>query len=292
MERLHGSRWLPLVLAACAAALGPRPGAAQETDSLTRAVEPGGSVSISTRANDVTVIGSSAGRVVVRGRAETLRSVRLEGSERRVSVRDVGGDDAIEVAVPSATELTVRTRTGDVTVRGLSGRVQVESMGGDVRVEGDPRSVHVESVSGDVTVRGSPGRLEAKTVSGNVTARSATGSVDVSTASGEIEVGGRGITDGTFSSASGDVTFRGRPTASASLSFETATGDVTLALPDDVGVSYEITTVSGELITDREARLLGSQHFGGGRHYRLSVGDGSVHVSVQAVSGDVHIAGS
>jgi DUF4097 and DUF4098 domain-containing protein YvlB len=292
MYGLDRSWWAPLVAAACASALAPRPGAAQAADSLTRAVSPDGVVSISTREADVTVIGSSGHSLVVRGRPETLRRIRLQGSDRRLSVRDVGADDAIEVHVPSTVEVDVHTRDGNVSVRGLTGRVQVESMDGDVHVQDDPRSLRVEGVSGDVTVSGTPARLKANTVSGNVTVPSATGGVDVSTASGDIEVGGRDITDGTFSSASGDITFRARPSSSASLSFQTATGEVTLSLPGDVGVSYDITTVAGELITDRAAQLLGSQHFGGGRHYRLSVGNGSVHVSVQAVTGDVHIEGS
>ncbi|MDP2480510.1 MAG: DUF4097 family beta strand repeat-containing protein [Candidatus Palauibacterales bacterium] len=292
MDRLDRSWWAPLILMVWAWALAPHPTAAQSPDSLARSVAPDGVVSISAREADVTVVGSSGRTLVVRARPETLRRIRLEGSGSRLSVRDDGADDEIEVSLPSAVQVEVHTRDGDVTVRGLTGRVTIESMDGDVHIQGDPQSLRVAGVSGNITVSGSPARLKLNTVSGDVTVPSATGSVDISTANGDIEVGGRGISDGTFTSASGDITFRAQPTSSATLSFQTATGEVTLALPDGVGASFEITTVSGELVTDRQAQLLGSQHFGGGRHYRLSVGNGSVHVSVQAVTGDVHIEGS
>jgi len=64
---------------------------------------------------------------------------------------------------------------------------------------------------------------------------------------------------------------------------------VTLELPGDVGATFDVTTVGGDLVSDRRATLLGSQHFGGGRQYRLSVGDGSVRVTVEAVGGTVRI---
>jgi DUF4097 and DUF4098 domain-containing protein YvlB len=291
MRRLGTSWMLTALLAACSWALAAAPAAAQSPDSLTRPVAPGGVVSISAREADLTVVGIDGQLVIVRARPETLREVRLEGSGERVLVSARSADDNLEVRVPRGVDVEIRTRHGDIEVRGLAGGVQIESGGGDIRVGGDPSRLRIEGVSSDVWVDGSPRSLSVNTVSGDIEAPAVTGVVKLSTASGDLEVGGRGVSDGTFSTASGDIVFRARPTASAVLSFQTATGDVTIGLPDDVGVSYEITTVGGELTTDRKVELLGSQHFGGGRHYRLSVGDGSVHVSVDAVSGDVHIEG-
>jgi len=285
--RVRAARGALVALAVAAAgASGAR---AQEADSLVRSVGGEVAVSVSAREADLTFVAGRPDRLVVRGERDVLGQVRLEGEGNRVVIRTRDADGDLEIRVPAGAGLHVRTRAGDVVVRGLIGEVELESSEGDLRVEGGPRRLDIEGLSGDVSVDGSPPDLRISTVAGDVTVRGATGHVAVRSASGDVEVTGDGVSDGSFSASSGDVSFRGRPARDATLEFQAASGDVDVTLPDDVGATYEVTTVGGDLVTDRKARLLGAQHFGGGRQYRLSVGDGSVHVTVQAVSGTVRI---
>ncbi|HKK28348.1 MAG TPA: DUF4097 family beta strand repeat-containing protein [Gemmatimonadota bacterium] len=277
------------LVALAVAAAGATGARAQEVDSLVRKVGGDVAVSVSSGDADLTFSAGRQGRLVVRGEPGVLRQVRVEGEGSRVVIRTRDADGDLRIRVPAETGLHVRTRTGDVVVRDLTGEVELESSEGDLRVEGAPRRLDIEGLSGAVTVDGSPADLRISTVAGDVTVRGAMGDVSVRSASGDVLVTGDGVSDGFFSASSGDISFRGRPARDATLEFQTASGDVDVTLPDDVGATYEVTTVSGELVTDREARLLGAQHFGGGRQYRLSVGDGSVHVTVQAVSGTVRI---
>lgn len=277
-------------LLAAAAGLGSvRAGAAQAADSLVRKVGPEVSVSVSAREADVSLVGTGGDRLTIRGSRELLDRLDVEQDGGRLSIRVRGSDGDLRVSLPRGTRVEANTREGKITARGLTGDVELQSFEGGFEVRGNPRRLRIEGVEGDVRVSGSPKSLRAATVSGDISVDGATGYLSLSTASGDMDVSSNGVSDGTFSAASGDITFRGRPASDGSLAFQTASGDVTIQLPRDVGATYDVTTVGGDLVTERKAQLVGGTHFGGGRRYRLKVGNGSLQVSVQAVSGTVRI---
>ncbi len=125
-------------------------------------------------------------------------------------------------------------------------------------------------VSGDVNAEGLRSDITATTVDGGISVVT-TGRAWANTVSGDIEVD-----MGDFSG--GDLDFR------------TVSGDITLWLPPDFSADVEFNSLSGDFDTDfemnvrsqRERRWVGSRVQG-------TIGDGGRELSINTVSGDVHL---
>lgn len=121
--------------------------------------------------------------------------------------------------------------------------------------------------------------------------------LDIDSASGKCQILQCNITDMDIDTASGDIYFEGQlgnlelDAASAdckfilleetsSLSFEMASGNLELVLPDDQGFTCKVDTASGSFCNNYE-----NHH----KHDSYAHGDGSCRIQVQALSGNVTI---
>ncbi|HET7371779.1 MAG TPA: DUF4097 family beta strand repeat-containing protein [Gemmatimonadaceae bacterium] len=187
-----------------------------------KALPAGNEVSIHNVNGDVTVKPSTSGKVEVTG---TKRGNSLYFDEIKAQVRETSSgvvvcvqhadDDSecgdsgrrhgnydwrdvqmdLEVAVPTNLRVSAASVSGDVTVTGAHGDVDVNSVSGDVRLDGlHATSIHANSVSGDIDVGVSEltgrGDLYFHTVSGDVTLEVPRGfdaDLSMSTVSGDID---------------------------------------------------------------------------------------------------------
>jgi hypothetical protein len=196
---------------------------------------PMGRVEIETVAGDQTHVElealTSAGQDLV---AESRVESRESGGvyEVRVLVPQRSGwfisferDPHIQLRItcPTNAELSVRTKSADVTARGEYGEVDIKTASGDVTVEeiaGDARAktasgdVHLEKVggatrvnsaSGDVAIQRAENDVTVQLVSGDIWIRDAGASVHANTVSGDqrIEAVVEGVVES--HSVSGDV---------------------------------------------------------------------------------------
>jgi hypothetical protein len=238
-------------------------------------------------------VGLVAGRVDVVGRDEPGARIevhRVVGRSLEVTLADgelrvgypytLGGwegwldrfkgwraDDRADVHI--AVPRDVAARIGTVTAEGLlaemTGGAQVSTVSGSVVADGTRGLLVAKSVSGDLVVRGHVGDLRANAVSGGVTASGRFGQVQVTTVSGTV----------TLDAA-----------AARELYAQTVSGDVTVRLPEGLGVTVAAKSVSGRVVVDGEA------HTGDG-YVTGSVdvvrGDGAVRLSTKTVSGHVTV---
>jgi Putative adhesin len=75
------------------------------------------------------------------------------------------------IAAPPMVDVVVRTDTGDVDVRGLNGRADIETKSGDIRTHRlEPITVKASTDAGDVNLdlTGQPARTEARSDAGDV----------------------------------------------------------------------------------------------------------------------------
>ena len=176
----------------------------------------------------------------------------------------LGGDTKLdmEITVPTASTLAIRTGSADVTARGSYRGGQLKSGSGDVMVETLDGAALIETGSGDVRVDTADHELRVKSGSGDVRVTYAGGAVSISTGSGDVEIGtsnapavvktGSGDLnvvesrdDVAMTTGSGDFTIR---TASRGrLSAKGASGDVHVGIPAGIPVWTDISTVSGEI---------------------------------------------
>jgi uncharacterized protein involved in outer membrane biogenesis len=101
----------------------------------------------------------------------------------------------LRIDAPPEVDVTVRTGTGDVDLRGLAGRADVETTSGDIRTHRlEPVTVRAMTDAGNVSLDlfGEPARTEAESNGGNVRVTVPYGPyrVDANTKAGKVKVEG------------------------------------------------------------------------------------------------------
>jgi hypothetical protein len=135
-----------------------------------------------------------------------------------------------EIDVPSEAEVSVRSASGEITVKGIRGPVEAQSVSGDVRIDEVRGALRVRTVSGDCEASGCAGALEANSVSGDLSfERCSFPSAGVRTVSGDFEAAAELSSGGPYAvtTVSGDVTFA--TPSDCEVHFQTASGDVSAA---------------------------------------------------------------
>ena len=207
-----------------------------------------------------------------------------------------------EYTVPAEgiTELDLSWTSGDVTVQSWSGdsiRLEEDS---EVELTEDYRLLYTVE-GGELKVRfdGQPNRnvtwrkvllvwlpealaqslakLDAATVSAEVTVLDLTAAeLDIETVSGGVYArGGFGELD--FSTVSGDMTLETNETFR--LDAETTSGSVCLRLPEDMGLTLDFASTSGDI------RAKDQDHPFAGKKGRLTLGDGASFAEISTTSG-------
>jgi hypothetical protein len=184
-------------------------------------------------------------------------------SERRRAV--------VSVAVPARCDTSIGVVSADAVVAGVTGAVDVRCVSGDIVLDEVTGRVAAESVSGDVEARALAGSIALKSVSGGLT-----------------------VVDGTpekvrVDSVSGDVALDLRSPGHVDITVNTVSGDVTVRVPEQAGLSVDLVSTSGRLDTafdglDRESKP-------GVRRLRGTVGDASGRLRGRTVSGSLALLG-
>lgn len=172
----------------------------------------------------------------------------------------------LDIRVPREAQLDATTVSGELSVAGTRGAVELRSVSGEIAVSDVQGPMRVRSVSGAVVVTGYAGQLEANTVSGEVTVDgSRVRSPDVVTVSGDVDI---------------DAVVT--PTDAPEGRVRTVSGDVELCLAGS-DAEIEFHTTSGDAEADAPARILKE----GRRDRRIVIGNGSGRVRVKTISGDL-----
>jgi hypothetical protein len=206
------------------------------------------------------------GRFEVRGRRQGSHvgfvGVRI-GSRGFGFPFGIATGGTIEIAVPRDARIEVQATAGDVTVVDVGGGAQVRATAGTVALTRVAGSVGVEVASGDVCVEADgPLALTARSVSG------------------EVRASAPRFETAAIETISGAVRLAGAFGPGAVHAVSTVSGAVRLAVAG--GVALELATVSGDVACSHPDRRSGD-----GRRDPLVIGDGSAHLAVRTLSGDV-----
>lgn len=149
----------------------------------------------------------------------------------------------VVVHVPHGADVEARTRTGDISVTGTTGRTRVTTGSGDLRVQ-EAGPLRASSGSGDISV----GRCASGTVttgSGNARLDECTGpgELQLRTGSGDLEVCSAAA-ETTVATGSGDVDLDLRHGRAA---VRSGTGDVRVRVPREVPVWLDLNTGLGDV---------------------------------------------
>ena len=269
--------------------------AGEEIDE-TRAMSPGGLVSIENPVGEVEVSGWNRDEVRITGElsehAEQLE-IQESGNGIRISVRyprrnkDMS-DSELTVRVPMNSRVDVETISADIEVSDLDGeRVTIVSVSGDILVDVASEHVELSSVSGDVEYTGNSIQAAIETVSGDIEVSGAQSDVSLKTVSGDMALSDSRLVSGRFQAVSGHIDVAAELESGARLTAENLSGDIEFSLPGSVSARLEASSYSGEI----ESAYGRSQKEGrrGGESFNRTLGDGEGQISLQTFSGDIEI---
>ncbi|HTT33424.1 MAG TPA: DUF4097 family beta strand repeat-containing protein [Methylomirabilota bacterium] len=281
-------------------------------------------VELNNAAGDVSITGSSDGKVHVHGEVrasgmgfdnpqkrldDTLANPPVE--QRGDSIR-IGKDFshmrnitiAYTIQVPHDTEVSTSVASGAQTIRNVRGPVKLQAASGTIRVEHIDRDaqlstasgsvsasdigtdVRVSSASGSVTVSNVKGDVQVSAIAGTIRVTQPGGRVDADTASGEVEIRGAS-SDVKAHAASGRVFVQGNPGANSYWELKTVSGTVQFSVPTTANFHLTAEAVSGEIRADVPI-VIEEQ----GKHsLRAHMGNGGGRVEVHTVSGEIRVSG-
>lgn len=262
------------------------------------AADPHGTVEISDIAGTVDVTGWDQPQVSVNGEVSSGNDVDVKSDRGRITITvkfpsmsfNTRGVD-LHVKVPRASEVDVTTVNADINSRGITGQQRLKAVSGSVHADIAQSDVEVKTVSGDVTLHGEgkPIGLHLTTISGTIRVEHAAGDVEASTTSGGINLAldsGRSVR---MRTVSGDVSFRGKLTKDADFDAQTVSGGVKMRADSDGGFEYDVTTFSGDIGNCFNAKSEKNNHYGPGERLSGSLGNGSGHVRLKTMSGDIEL---
>jgi hypothetical protein len=201
------------------------------------------------------------------------RRERRERKGRGFSVTwDSNVSYEIEIEVPRSLDchLTINTASGEISVNGVGG------------------SLNLTTASGDVDLRQITGEVRFNTASGDLEIQQLTGMVDGRTASGDVQIEQAALRAFNFQTASGDLSLDAALTGDGPYAAKTVSGDCKLALAaiDPATGRDRAFTVSFKSMSG-DARLGDEFQPRGGGHWATVAGIPGPHLAVSTVSGDL-----
>jgi DUF4097 and DUF4098 domain-containing protein YvlB len=289
-----------MTLFAAAALLAASPAVRAGTPINERAAaDPVGSVEVSNVAGTVRVTAWDRNEVEVTGElgdgAEKLEFA-VADKVTRIKVilprkSSITEETDLVIHVPAASRLSVNTVSADIEVQGLLGAQRLQSVSADIRTAAAGEDVECKTVSGDVAVNGSfkKGLLTITTVSGDATALRVAGEVNANTVSGDVTLGLGETNRSRVRSTSGDLTMAALLAADGKFDAESISGDVRLELVGAVNAEFDISSFNGEIRNCFGPKAVATSEYAPGKELRFREGQGSGHVRIKTLNGDISV---
>ena len=206
--------------------------------------------------------------------------VRVPPHTKIVTVSDSG-----ETTLAGLTgTVDVRTQSGAITVQRLEGATKISTGSGAVLADGTTAPLTVMTSSSSFTARALGGNLHVRTMSGAIDAGfEGTGDVDIETGSSAIQLRGvRGAL--TAATRSGRITVEGQPDRQWAISTGSSAVDVAVASPPltlDATTGSGSVQVTGATVTGTVSKRAVNGSVGnGGPPVRISTRSGSIRINV------------
>jgi hypothetical protein len=235
--------------------------------------------SVQIEAGEDGLISVSATKHLNSGNASRTEILMSQAEDGKVIVETKYGDwffSFFNFSSPCKVDYVVRVpHSCEIDTSGVSNSLLIQS------VEG---GFNISTVSGEMSFKDLRGDLHLSSVSGNVSGEDLSGKLHLNTVSGDVRLAGGDLSQGKVSTVSGDIQIR-TAMAKGPYTFKSVSGDVHLAVTQEVGFSVNLQSVSGVLHT---ALPLNHRHKSGGT-LTAEIGGGEVEIGMNSVSGNLYL---
>jgi DUF4097 and DUF4098 domain-containing protein YvlB len=269
-----------------------RQGAARIDTTLAFSAD--GTVDLTSFNGDIIVTGWNRKEARVKAGADR-GSLRYRITSSRISIeadvyRGRTGETSYEVTVPEGVRVVLRSMSGDLTVRGVKGSVDLHTNNGDVEVTDATGSIEMATLSGEAIGTRLRGDVDATSLNGTVTLTDVQGSVvKAESTSGSIELIDVTSPDIEASTVSGEVSFSGPIDPKGRYDFQSHSGEVSLTIPAATSARFSLETFSGEVDSDFPITLQPNLQRRQGQRLEFNVGGGEARVTAESFSGGIII---
>jgi DUF4097 and DUF4098 domain-containing protein YvlB len=260
----------------------------------TIAFDKNGTVTVNAGGGDVIITASTANTVHVRATSDD-DDIRFDATRTSVELSTArrGSDTRFEVSVPVGVRVVAKSQSGDISVRGTHGDVNVTAQSGDIVIDDVNGRLEVRSFSGEITAANVVGSVDVTTQSGDLKLSDVRGDIEVGNTSGDITM--RNVTAKLVRArtTSGDVLYDGTIDPSGRYEFVSHSGDVRLHVPRDAAAQLTVSTWSGEIESDFPMTLKPGDHSIGSstsKQFTFAIGGGTARISAETFSGDVTVS--
>jgi DUF4097 and DUF4098 domain-containing protein YvlB len=260
----------------------------QQTDTVIT-VQPGtrldvdafqGEVVVQTWArNEMRIVAHHSSRTHI-GISQSSSVVRL----RPRSARGVANID-VEVTVPVGTDVDIKGTYVGADLKGELGEVRVETVHGELTVAGATGFVHLYSVQGDLELLDVIGDVNAYSTNGSIRMSAVTGSVRADATNGVIILTDIRSSQVEATTVNGAVRFEGMIEDGGRYKLSTHSGDVIVAVPENINAAISVATFSGNF--DAGFPITLTETWSQGKQFSFTVGNGSARIDLESFSGDI-----
>ena len=262
MRRQTLTRLLPALLLTLLAAAT----AAAQDFQRSYNLAPGSAIEIRNVSGDINIRGYEGAAVEV--------AVYKEGRDRdKVQVEDLSTPDRVSLRAKYEQNCNCDASLRFEVRVPRSARFnfdKIEAASGSLRAQNVTGRLHFNTASGNVELQGVSGEIQASSASGKVSVKDSSGVVRASSASGDVDV---------------ELT---RLEGAGDMKFSTASGNVSVRMPQGLDARVHLSTVSGSIDTNFPIQVERSEH-GAGARARGQLGAGSRELRATSASGNVSL---
>lgn len=194
-------------------------------------VTPDIHIRIESVSDDLRLVGWENDEILLKPDDDQVLTV--EQSEDQISITC---RDALSLNAPQGANFHIQTVNGDMSVRNLTGILNVDSVNGDVAMR-EVGKVVIGSVASDFSLRGAKGDVQVKSIGGDASLREVDGSLMLDSVSDDLAV--RGVGGNLNVNVDEDVVIHLDPIPGQEYSV-LAGDDILLVLPPDASVSLSL----------------------------------------------------
>jgi len=132
---------------------------------------------------DISVVGWDGNEILIKADDDEI-TLEQNGDEVRFSCAD-----DVSLRIPKASNLSFSSISGDASVRGISGNIEIKVINGDLSMR-DVGSVSIDTILADFSLRGARGNLYIRNATGDVSIRDVEGSVNLESVADDLALRG------------------------------------------------------------------------------------------------------